>query len=158
MVLSSARKHGLENYPDFYTVNSSEATQIMGKAEDILKYMAYGPMSLVGLPEQITDDPKTYDKVKPKGDLRGLPTAIVYSTKVSRPMTPIHDLMKEDGVTDERLRQAVEFLRSPDLPSADRRGIRDTCRSSRIPSTKGKEDGVFMGLSAISPIATRSSA
>ncbi|MEZ5429955.1 MAG: hypothetical protein R3F31_01995 [Verrucomicrobiales bacterium] len=35
--------------------------------------MAYGPLSLVGMPEQITDDPKTYDKVKPKGDLRGLP-------------------------------------------------------------------------------------
>ncbi|HVX59150.1 MAG TPA: c-type cytochrome domain-containing protein, partial [Pirellulales bacterium] len=29
-VLSSARDHGLENYPDFYTVNSAEATQIMG--------------------------------------------------------------------------------------------------------------------------------
>ena len=28
-ILSSARKHGLENYPDFYTVNSAEATQIM---------------------------------------------------------------------------------------------------------------------------------
>ena len=31
-VLSSARNHGLENYPDFYTVNSAEATQIMGVA------------------------------------------------------------------------------------------------------------------------------
>ena len=70
-------------------------------------------MSLVGLPEQITDDPKTYDKVKPKGDLRGLPTAIVYSTKVARPMTPIHDLMKEDDVTDERLRKAVADTRAP---------------------------------------------
>ena len=29
VVLSSKRKHGLENYPDFYTVNSSEATQIL---------------------------------------------------------------------------------------------------------------------------------
>ena len=151
VVLSSARKHGLENYPDFYTVNSSEATQIMGKAEDILKYMAYGPMSLVGLPEQITDDPKTYDKVKPKGDLRGLPTAIVYSTKVSRPMTPIHDLMKEDGVTDERLRQAVEFLfealtfRPPTAEES-----KDYLQIVKDSIDKvGKEDGVFMGLSAI---------
>jgi len=151
VVLSSARKHGLENYPDFYTVNSSEATQIMGKAEDILKYMAYGPMSLVGLPEQITDDPKTYDKVKPKGDLRGLPTAIVYSTKVARPMTPIHDLMKEDGVTDERLRMAVEFLfealafRPPTAEETN-----DYLKIVKDSIDKvGKEDGVFMGLSAI---------
>ena len=151
VVLSSARKHGLENYPDFYTVNSSEATQIMGKAEDILKYMAYGPMSLVGLPEQITDDPKTYDKVKPKGDLRGLPTAIVYSTKVARPMTPIHDLMKEDDVTDERLRKAVEFLfealtfRPPTAEETN-----DYLKIVKDSIDKvGKEDGVFMGLSAI---------
>lgn len=151
VVLSSARKHGLKNYPDFYTVNSSEATQIMGKAEDILKYMAYGPMSLVGLPEQITDDPKTYDKVKPKGDLRGLPTAIVYSTKVARPMTPIHDLMKEDGVTDERLRKAVEFLfealtfRPPTAEETN-----DYLKIVKDSIDKvGKEDGVFMGLSAI---------
>ena len=151
VVLSSARKHGLENYPDFYTVNSSEATQIMGKAEDILKYMAYGPMSLVGLSEQITDDPKTYDKVKPKGDLRGLPTAIVYSTKVARPMTPIHDLMKEDDVTDERLRKAVEFLfealtfRPPTAEETN-----DYLKIVKDSIDKvGKEDGVFMGLSAI---------
>ena len=151
VVLSSARKHGLENYPDFYTVNSSEATQILGKAEDILRYMAYGPMSLVGVPEQITDDPKTYDKVKPKGDLRGLPTAIVYSTKVARPMTPIHDLMKEDGVTDERLRQAVEFLFEALTfrpPSAEE--SKDYLQIVKDSIDKvGKEDGVFMGLSAI---------
>ena len=77
VVLSSSRKHGFENYPDFYTVNSAEATQILDKAENILRYMAYGPMSIVGMPEQITDDPRTYDEVKPEGDLRGLPTAIV---------------------------------------------------------------------------------
>ena len=72
--------------------------------------MAYGPLSLVGMPEQITDDPKTYDKVKPKGDLRGLPTAIVYNTKVARPITPVHDLMKDSGVTDERcLLQYISF-------------------------------------------------
>ncbi|MEQ9066679.1 MAG: c-type cytochrome domain-containing protein, partial [Gimesia chilikensis] len=42
-ILSSARTHGLENYPDFYTVNSAEATQILSMAADILRYMAYGP-------------------------------------------------------------------------------------------------------------------
>ena len=151
VVLSSKRKHGLENYPDFYTVNSSEATQILDKAEDILRYMAYGPMSLVGFPEQITDDPKTYDKIKPKGDIRGTPIAIVYNTKIVRPLTPIHDLMKEEGGTDERLSAIVSFIfeavtfRPPTAEeSADYLQIvKDSI------AKVGKADGVFMGLSAI---------
>ena len=150
VVLSSSRKHGLENYPDFYTVNSSEATQILGKAEDILRYMAYGPLSIAN-PEQITDDPKTYDKVKPSGDLRGLPIAIVYSTKIVRPMTPIHDLMKEPGITNERLRTAVDFLfeeltfRPPTTEESN-----DYLQIVKNSIGKvGKEKGVFMGLSSV---------
>jgi len=149
-VLSSARKHGLENYPDFYTVNSAEATQILGMAEDILRYMAYGPLSIAN-PEQITDDPRTYDKVKPPGDLRGLPSAIVYSTKVLRPFTPLHDLMKEPGVDKARLRAAVEDLfesltfRPPSAEESD-----DYLRLVEEAIAKvGKEDGVFMGLSSL---------
>jgi hypothetical protein len=153
VVLSSARKHGLENYPDFYTVNSAEATQILGKAENILRYMAYGPLSLVGFPEQITDDPRTYENsVKPEGDLRGLPTAIVYNTKVARPLTPVHDLMKEDAeITDEGLRAAVGYLfealtfRPPTAEESD-----DYLEMVKDSIAKvGREDGVFMGLSAI---------
>lgn len=152
VVLSSARKHGFENYPDFYSVNSAEATQILGKAEDILQYMAYGPLSLVGMPEQITDDPKTYDLVKPKGDLRGLPTAIVYSPKFLRPATPLLDLMKEDAaITDEGLRAAVDDLfealafRPPTTAESD-----DYLALVKDSIAKvGKKDGVFMGLSAI---------
>lgn len=151
VVLSSARKHGLKNYPDFSTVNSAEATQILGKAEDILQYMAYGPLSLVGMPEQITDDPKTYDKVKPPGDLRGLPTAIVYNTKVVRPLTPVLDLMEKPAVTDEGLRAAVDYLfealtfRPPtEKESGDYvQIVKDSI------AKVGKEDGVFMGLSSL---------
>ena len=110
VVLSSNRKHGFENYADFYSVNSSEATQILNKAEDILKYMAYGPMSLVEFPEQITDNPKTYDAIKPKEDLRGLPSAIVYNTKVVRPITPIYDLLEQDKFTDELLLRSIDYL------------------------------------------------
>ncbi len=152
VVLASARKHGLENYPDFYTVNSAEATQILGKAEDILEYMAYGPLSL-GNPEQITDDPKAYDKVKPEGDLRGLPTAIVYSTKVTRPMTPVYDLMQDPDseVTDELLSAAVDYLfealtfRPPTAKESGeyQKMVRDSI------AKVGKEDGILMGLSAI---------
>lgn len=153
VVLTSARKHGFENYPDFYSVNSAEATQILAKAEDILEYMAYGPLSLVGMPEQITDDTKTYDKVKPEGDLRGLPTAITYSTKVTRQLTPVYDLMKdpESEVTDENLRAAVDYLfealtfRPPTAKeSADyQQMVRESI------AKVGREDGIFMGLSAI---------
>jgi len=151
VVLSSARKHGLENYPNFYTVNSSEATQILGKAEDILRYMASGPKSLIGFPEQITDDPKTYDKIKPKGDIRGTPIAIVYNTKIVRPMTPIHDLMKEEGVTDERLRAAVDFLFEAVTfrPPTDKEAADYLQIVKNSIDKVGKKDGAIMGLSAI---------
>lgn len=148
-VLSSARSHGLKNYPDFYSVNSAEATQIMDVADDILRYMAYGPLS-IAKPYQITDDPKSIaDKMK--GDIRGLPTSIVYSTKVLRPLTPVYDLMKEEGVTDERLRAAVDYLfealafRPPSLAESD-----NYLAIARQSIDKlGKEDGTVLGLSAI---------
>ncbi len=152
VVLSSGRKHGFENFPSFYSVNSAEATQILGKAEDLIEYMAYGPMSLVGFAEQITDDPKTYDNsVKPEGDLRGLPTAIVYNTKTVRPMTPVYDLLNEPGVDDKRLRAAVDYLfealtfRPPTKEESN-----DYLQIAKDSIDKvGKEDGVIMGLSSI---------
>ncbi|MFN9940418.1 MAG: hypothetical protein ACK56I_13180, partial [bacterium] len=101
-VLAAARSHGLKNYPDFSSVNSAEATQIMSVANDILRYMAYGPLSIAE-PYQITDDPDSIaDKMK--GDLRGLPTSLVYSPKLLRPLTPVYELMKDEVFTDERLR------------------------------------------------------
>ena len=151
VVLSSNRKHGFENYADFYAVNSSEATQILNKAEDILKYMAYGPMSLVEFPEQITDDPKTYDAIKPKEDLRGLPSAIVYNTKVVRPITPIYDLMGQDKLTDELLLRSVDYLFEALTyrpPSKEESMEYLEIVKSSIDKV-GREDGVFMGLSAI---------
>ena len=148
-VLSTARDHGLENYPDFYTVNSAEATQIMDVADDIIRYMAYGPLSIAE-PWQITDDPKSVaDKMK--GDIRGLPTSIVYNTKVVRPLTPIHTLMTEEGVSDERLRAAVDYLfeamtfRPPSHAESD-----DYFAVVHESIEKlGKEDGAVLGLSSI---------
>ena len=151
VVLSSNRKHGFENYADFYSVNSSEATQILNKAEDILKYMAYGPLSLVEFPEQITDNPKTYEKVKPKEDLRGLPSAIVYSTKVVRPITPVYDLMEQDKFTDELLLRTIDHLfealtyRPPTEEESNE--YLEIVKSSI--DKVGREDGAFMGLSSI---------
>lgn len=149
-VLSSARDHGLKNYPDFYTVNSAEATQIMGVANDIIRYMAYGPLS-IAQPYQITDDPKSIaDKMQ--GDIRGLPTSIVYSTKVLRPLTPVYELMKDDIVTDERAqRAAVNFLfealtfRPPTSSEEDAYLALVKQSIEKL----GKKDGAVLGLSAI---------
>lgn len=146
-VLSSTRKHGFENYPGFATVNSAEATQILAKAEDVLRYMAYGPLS-IAQPEQITDDPNSYKMV---GDIRGQPTSIVYNTKVVRPMTPMYDLMKEGGVTEKRLEEVVEFLfeavtfrpPTPEETEAYVEIVRNAIEKV------GKEEGVFMGLSSL---------
>ncbi len=148
-VLSTARTHGLENYPDFYTVNSAEATQILGVAEDIIRYMAYGPLS-IAQPYQITDDPNSI-KDKMQGDLRGLPTSLVYSTKVARPLTPVYDLMKEEGVSDERLRAAVDDLfesltfRPPSKKESDE--YLEIVKQSI--EKLGKDDGTVLGLSSI---------
>ncbi|MEN8869749.1 MAG: DUF1588 domain-containing protein, partial [Akkermansiaceae bacterium] len=150
VVLSSTRKHGFENYPNFHTVNSAEATQILGKAEDILRYMAYGPLSIAN-PEQITDNPATYEKVRPPGDLRGLPTALVYSTKVKRPMTPVYELMKAPKLSEELLRSAVDYVfevvtfRPPTKKESEQYLLVATEAIERV----GREDGAFIGLSAI---------
>lgn len=150
VVLSSDRAHGLENYPDFYSVNSAEATQILSKAEDILRYMAYGPLSIAN-PEQITDDPKTYDEVRPTGDLRGLPTAIVYSTEIARDLTPVYDLMKDPGVEGRQLRAAVDYVfEAVTFRPPSKKESNDYLKLVKESVEKvGKEDGVIMGLSAI---------
>ncbi|MEL6895971.1 MAG: DUF1588 domain-containing protein [Planctomycetota bacterium] len=147
VVLSSNQKHGFEDYPDFYSVNSAEATQIMGVAGDIIRYMAYGPLSIAN-PEQITDDPRTYHF---DGDLRGLPTAIVYSTQMKRPQTPVYELMRQEGVDDSQLRRAVDYLfqaltfRTPSSRESDQ--YLELVRQSI--QRLGKEDGVVLGLSSI---------
>lgn len=150
VVLSSARKHGFENYPNFHTVNSAEATQILGKAEDILRYMAYGPLSIAN-PEQITDDPATYEKVRPKGDLRGLPTALVYSTKVKRPLTPVYELLEASKLTEDLLIEAVTYVFEAVTfrPPVEKELEQYLLITSEAIEKVGKEDGVFIGLSAI---------
>lgn len=146
-VLSPPRKYGFENYAHFATVNSAEANQILGKAGDILRYMAYGPLSIAN-PEQITDDPNSY---KMEGDIRGLPTALVYSTKTVRPLTPVLNLMKSPAPTDQEVLRAIRFLfealtfRPPSELEASEylEIVKDSV------AQVGREEGLFMGLSAI---------
>ena len=143
----SSREHGLENYPDFYTVNSAESTQILGIAKDIIRYMAYGPLSIAN-PEQITDNPEAY---KMESDIRGLPSSLVYSTKLVRPITPVIGLMKNPEVDEDLLRASVDYLfealtfRPPTQAESDAY-VSITQRSIK---KLGKEEGVVLGLSAI---------
>lgn len=150
-VLASARNHGLKNYPDFYSVNSAEATQILGIAEDLIRYMAYGPLSIAE-PWQISDDlASVSDKIKKQGDIRGLPTSLAYSTQVLRPLTPVSDLMKAEGVEDDRLRATADYLfealafRPPTKSESDKYL---TILKQSIDKL-GKKDGVVLGLSSI---------
>ncbi|BDS08331.1 hypothetical protein NT6N_33710 [Oceaniferula spumae] len=153
VVLSAAHKHGFENYAHMSSVNSSESVQILSKANDILKYMAYGPESLIVHPEQITDDPVQYD-LKVKGsDLRGTPMGVTYNTKVIRPLTPLYELLREPKAeySDGEILGVIEYLfemltfRPPSNKEAH--GYLDIVKNS---ITKvGKENGLFMGLSAI---------
>lgn len=148
-VLSSARTHGLENYPDFYTVNSAESTQILGISEDLIRYMAYGPLS-IAKSYQITDDPRSIaDKMK--GDIRGLPTSIVYSTTIARPLTPVYDLMKKEDMTDEDLRKAVDYLFEMLTFRPPTKKESETYREIINQSIEklGKEDGTVLGLSSL---------
>jgi hypothetical protein len=148
-ILSTAREHGLENYPELYSVNSAEAVQILGAAEDILRYMAYGPLSIAE-PYQITDDPASIaDKMK--GDIRGLPTSLVYSTEVKRPLTPVYELMDSDKLDPDQLQRAVDFLFEaltfrPPTPEESREYLRMVEDSI---AKLGKEQGAILGLSAI---------
>lgn len=148
-ILSSARTHGLENYPDFYTVNSAEATQILSMAADILRYMAYGPLS-IAKPYQISDDPRPVMK-KWNGDIRGLPTSIVYSTKIMRPLTPVYDLMEQAGTSDASLQAAISYLFEmltfrPPTPKESDQYLTIVKQSI---DKLGKKDGVVLGLSAL---------
>ncbi|MDM4014715.1 DUF1588 domain-containing protein [Roseiconus lacunae] len=146
-ILSSARDHGLKNYPDFYSVNSSEATQIMDLADDLLRYMAFGPLSIAN-PEQITDDPSTY---KIKGDIRGLPTAIVYSTKVVRPITPIHDLLAAQSRDASKVGAAVDYLFEALTfrPPTEQESSQYSGLVNESIDKLGWVDGTVLGLSAI---------
>ena len=150
-MLSSIRDHGLRNYPFLYTVNSSEATQIMSVAESIIRFMAYGPE---GEPFQFGNDRRKIlseiERLK-LGDIRGLPTGIFYSTEVKRPLTPVYDLMKTPGVDDLRLTKAVNFIFEMLTlrPPTKKETANYLALLKKSVKDLGKEDGVILGLAPI---------
>ena len=148
-VLSHPRDHGLKNYPHLVSVNGAEATQILSLAEDVLRYMADGPRSIAN-DYQITDSPRSIaDKMK--GDLRGLPTSLVYSTRRERPRTPVEDFVADEDADDALLEQTVAYLfealtfRPPVASEIETYAgiVRDSIK------TLGHREGAVSGLSAI---------
>ncbi len=136
---SMVRDHGLRNYPFLYSVNSSEALQIAGLAEKILRYMANGPAAE---PYQFGDDIK-----KIPGQHRNL-NLIFYKKGIYRPLTPVYELMKTPGVSDERLTEVIRFLfESLTLrpPSKEETATYLHAVNKSIKQL-GKEEGVFLGL------------
>ena len=136
---SMIRDHGLRNYPFLYSVNSSEALQIAGIAEKILRFMANGPAAE---PYQFGDDIK-----KIPGQYRNL-NLIFYKNEIKRPLTPLYELMKTPGVSDERLTEVIRFLfESLTLrpPSKEETTLYLGIVNKSI-NDLGKEEGVFLGL------------
>jgi hypothetical protein len=137
--LSMVRDHGLRNYPFLYSVNSSESLQIAGIAEKVLRFMAHGPAAE---PYQFADD---IEQVP--GDYRGL-NMIFYKKGIYRPLTPVYELMKTPGVSDERLKEVITFLfESLTLrpPSEAETAVYLEIANKSIVEL-GKEEGVFLGL------------
>ena len=147
-VLSLQDHHGLRDYANLYSVNGAEATQIASTAEDILRFMAYGPKAK---PYQFADKVSEIDKKYKHGDLRGLAESLFYAKEPKRPMTPIYDLMHESEATEKNMRAAIEFL----FESL-------TCRPPTTDETNqylailkeaiddlGKEEGALLGLTPI---------
>ena len=126
-ILTTPGDHGLRNYPFLYKVNSSEALQITKVAEEILHFMAFGPIQRSG------------------------PKATKYSKEVVRPLTPVYELMREPGVKEETLVAAVNFLfealtlRPPTQEETD--GYLKIARKSI--EKLGKEEGAVLGLTPI---------
>ena len=147
-VLSTEDAHGLRNYAGQYSVNGSEATQIAGLAEDILKFMAYGPDAEE---YQFADRVGEIDSKYKHGDLRGLSQSLFYSKKIKRPLTPVYELVQEDEFTADAKTAAITYLfeaLTGRQPKADESKQYLSILDQAI-NDLGKEEGVILGLAPI---------
>ena len=137
VVLSPARKHGFDNYATFGSVNSAETTQILAMAQDILKYMAYGPLSLVSDPPKSptilpamnsSNHPATFaaspppSPTTPKSSAPSLP--FTNSSKIPKPSSPTRASATPSAISS---RCSPSALLPPKRPRA-------TSPSSKTPS------------------------
>jgi hypothetical protein len=156
-VLSTKVKRGLQHYSHLYSVNTAETLRIANDAEAIIRFMAHGPE---GYPFQFVDrvgdiDQKNKGKATYKGRTiqtkHGDPEGVYYRKSSERPITPVYHLMAEPGVSDERIRAAVDYLfealtlRPPTaVESATYVGI-----VKKSIETLGKDEGAILGLTPI---------
>jgi hypothetical protein len=147
-VLAAADHRGLRNYPILASVNGAEATQIANHAEDILRFMAYGPDAE---PYQFADSVGAIDKKYKHESVRGLSQSLFYGKSPKRPITPIYELMREPGVSEENMRAAVSYL----FEALTSRPPNDSETETYVGLLKeaindlGKEEGAFLGLTPI---------
>ena len=137
--LSMVRDHGLRNYPFLYSVNSAESLQLASIAEKVLRFMANGPAAE---PYQFADE---IEKVP--GQYRGQ-NIIFFKKGIFRPLTPLYELMKTPGVSEERLKEVIRFLfESLTLrpPRENETALYLEIANKSI-TALGKEEGVFLGL------------
>lgn len=106
-VLTLDNHHGLKDYANLYSVNGAEATQIARHAEDILRFMAYGPNAK---PYQFANKVSEIDEKYKHGDLRGLAESLFYAHEVRRPLTPVYDVLKDEKPSQEKQVAAIQFL------------------------------------------------
>ena len=81
----------------------------------------------------------------------GVPQGVFFYKKSKRPITPVHDLMAEPGVNDERLKAAVDFLFEAltlRLPTAEESAAYLGIVKQSIEDL-GKEQGAILGLTPI---------
>lgn len=156
-ILSTKVKRGLQHYSHLYSVNTAETLRIANDAEAIIRFMAQGPE---GYPFQFVDraediNQKNKGKATYKGRTiqtkHGDPEGVYYRKASRRPITPVYHLMAEPGISDERIRLAVDYLfevltlRPPTAnESATYVGI-----VKKSVEQLGKEEGAVLGLTPI---------
>ena len=136
VVLSPARKHGFDNYADFATVNSAETTQILAMAQDILQYMAYGPLSLVSDPAKSPTTPPAMNSSNHRATSAASPPpspTIPKSSAPSLPSTNSSRIPKASSPTRVSAMPSIIFSRCSPSVLPPLRKPRATSPSSRTP-------------------------
>ena len=147
-MLSLSDHHGLRDYADLYSVNGAEATQIASNAEDILRFMAFGPLAE---PYQFADKVSEIDEKYKHPDLRGLAQSLFYAKEVKRPLTPVYDLLQQPVADAEHIQAAVTFLfrsLTGRPPQPDEVANYQAIVQSAI-ADLGTQEGALLGLSSI---------
>lgn len=146
--LSLEDSHGLRSYPNLYSVNGAEATQIATTAEDILRFMAFGPDAE---PYQFAKSVKDIDEKYKHESLRGLAQSLFYGLDPKRPLTPVYDLAVSENPTSAEQQAAVEFLFTSltGRPPTDAEASRYTEILTAAMDDLGQKDGLILGLTPI---------